>query len=200
MESQTSSRGVVARVTTLNSGGFPKGVECEGGHLEGNFVRVAIINDYGIVWINHEVFELNNDFQIDDAYELFTNQGMVHIITTGLSSHLKLYQVVNQTIQYVQDLPVQPFEAHPHLNFIGTGSKDFVAIPALLRKIHISYFILGSSTLVNSSSISFLGMYKGNGVTTSFWSSLYSTKLIGSILPSMDLSSETADSGKIVEV
>ena len=118
-----------------------KGVECNDVPFEGNILRVAIFNVNGIFWINHNIFEVNNDLQIDDAYEVFAIQGRIYIITTpaglsmdpiGLISNLKLYQLVNLSIQFVQDLPVKPFEPNPHLTFIGTGPKDFIVIPALL--------------------------------------------------------------------
>ena len=110
-----------------------KGVECDGGHPE-DILRLAVLNEHGLTWIKHQMFGVKNEFHIDDAYELYEIQGMLYIIThpVGVVNNLKLYKVVNYTMEYVQDLPIKPFEAKPFMNFIGKGPKDFIAIPALL--------------------------------------------------------------------
>lgn len=118
-----------------------KGIQCQdkidhesGGNID--ILRFALINQQEMVWIDGTIFEVNNDFHFDDAYEVYRSQGMIYIITNpnGLDQNktsLKIYQLHNHTIQHVQDVPVKPYNAEPHFNFIGSGAKDFIAVPAL---------------------------------------------------------------------
>ena len=94
---------------------------------------------------------------MDDLDEKSENLSLSVIIPNENSVNESLLSLLNGS------------EAHQlDLKFESYFFKDMDKNIEHRHECNKSYLILGSSTLVSSSSISFLGMYKGNGVTTSF--------------------------------